>query len=132
MKKRCPCGRPARANGLCQTHYKKQQRVRTNSRSADSLVSGTTPPENGTSDQDFVRTFSDLTQNEKTILKDGKLQRGDEYQLIGVYCPDCRGEIIAIAGGFPIREKPDVGWCVSDRHPIFDATGRVVQMARPA
>lgn len=53
--------------------------------------------------------------------------------MVGVYCTDCHGEIIYEGkSGFTVRNKPEVGWCYSDRHPIFDATGRIVQMARPA
>jgi hypothetical protein len=71
-----------------------------------------------------------LSQNDKSVtLKDGVLQREDEFQMVGVYCPDCRGEVIAYAPQ-AIRRKPDVGWCYSDQHPIFDSTGRLVQMTR--
>lgn len=131
---KCHCGRPARSKGLCQAHSKAARRFSqdgTNRRSGDSLVSGTRTPKNTPSDQDFVHNFSGLSQNQKVTLENGVLRKGDEYQMVGVYCPDCRGEIIATSGGNPIRRKPDASWCVSDRHPIFDASGRIIQMARP-
>lgn len=39
------------------------------------------------------------------------------FQMFGLVCPDCR----------PLHS---VGWCHSDRHPIFDSTGRLIQMTR--
>jgi hypothetical protein len=129
---KCHCGRPARARGLCQAHYKKAQRNGTNRRSQDSLVPDTTPPVNGTSDQDFVRSFSQSSAQPKVTLNNGVLTRGDEHQLVGVYCSDCHGETIAVVGGFPVRRKPDMAWCASDRHSIFDSTGRLLQVAKSA
>lgn len=121
----CPCGRPVHAKGRCMAHYQAARRDVTNRRSHLALVPDTGPRPGGASDQGFVTDFRDLTQNPKTVFRDGVIWRGDYCQLIGVYCPDCRGETIATAGGFPIRRKPEVAWCVSDRHPVFDITGRV-------
>lgn len=86
---------------------------------------GSRTPETTPSDQDFVTSFRPLTQVEKVKVEGGTLRRGDEVQLAGIVCADCRGDIIATVGGYPIRSKPLRGWCPSDRHPTFDLTGRL-------
>jgi hypothetical protein len=124
----CPCGRPIHAKGLCRACYRKDRKSVQRRRSQSSLVPGARPPKIDPPDQGLCTGFSDLTQTERAVWENGMLRRGDEYQMPGIMCPDCRGEIIATEAGYPVRSKPDLAWCVSDRHPLFDATGRLVQM----
>lgn len=64
-----------------------------------------------------------LGNDTSVVLENGVLRKGDLIQMIGVYCPDCHGPFIAPR----VRRKPEVSWCVSDRHPVFDSTGRLVR-----
>lgn len=117
------CARPHHAGGLCDSHYRAEKRG-----FRDRTEPGVS---HSTKSRNAAPSRPAAALEAKVTYESGMLRRGDEYQMVGVLCPDCHGEEIATAGGYAIRAKDGVGkWCLSDRHPIFDETGRLVQMTR--
>lgn len=106
------CKNPHQAGGFCQAHYAAEKRG-----FLTDLPQGSgAAPSNDPGPEDSVSA-------DVTVLEQGVLRRGETFQLIGVYCPDCHGDLIAPR----VRNKPEVAWCLSDRHPLFDATGRLLK-----
>lgn len=127
------------ANGDCQKHYRRQKRTGSPLyKPGAQSVSKRPTPRPGTRQQDplkgsakvqvrgmFVQGNTALSQPSSVKVEGDALICGDRIQLAGIVCPDCRGETIATVGGYPIRSKPQRGWCPSESHPVFDSAGRL-------
>lgn len=103
------CPRPHHGGGLCGTHYKAEKRGLRDRKRAVSKRD--TRPPNAAPDHPPESLSGPLT----AIWENGSLRRGDEFQVPGIVCGDC-------------RRVATFGWCLSDRHPTFDALGYLLRM----